>query len=90
MLIRFSKKFSKQYERAGQKTRLAFNKRLKLFFKNPFAPQLHNHPLTGKLSDYRSINITGDWRAIYSEYQDNKGEIIIIFEILGTHSQLYK
>lgn len=90
MLVRFSKKFSKQYEKAGQKVRLAFDTRLKLFFENPFSPQLHSHPLTGKLSGYRSINITGDWRAVYSEYKNNKRETVIVFEVLGTHSQLYK
>jgi mRNA-degrading endonuclease YafQ of YafQ-DinJ toxin-antitoxin module len=38
---------------------------------------------------YRSINVTGDWRALYSEQQQN-GKEIIVFEMLGTHSQLYQ
>ncbi|GAI64559.1 unnamed protein product, partial [marine sediment metagenome] len=35
---------------------------------------------------YRSINITGDWRALYSKPDKD----IIIFEALGIHSQLYR
>lgn len=89
MNIRFARKFKKQYAKAGSKIRSAFDKRLRLFLQNPFDPQLYNHSLTGKYLNYRSINITGDWRAIYSEHKDLKDEKIIIFELLGTHSQLY-
>ncbi|MBI2330404.1 type II toxin-antitoxin system mRNA interferase toxin, RelE/StbE family [Candidatus Daviesbacteria bacterium] len=59
--------------------------RLELFIINQFHPQLNNHSLTGKYKGNRSINITGDWRAIYSEEKDS-----VIFELLGTHSQLYR
>ncbi len=89
MQVRFSRHFSKHYDKVAFNIKSAFDKRLKLFLKNPYYPQLNNHSLKGKYSGYRSINITGDWRALYSEHfqQDNK---IVIFEILGTHSQLYK
>lgn len=46
--------------------------------------------LTGKLAPYRSINITGDWRALYSEDVDDEGNKTFIFEALGAHSQLYR
>ncbi len=86
MKIRFGKKFSKQYQKASVPIKNAFDQKLRLFMQNPFSPTLNNHPLSGKLSGYRSINITGDWRAIYSEQKENN---LIIFELLGTHSQLY-
>lgn len=89
MKIKFAKKFVKQYEKADQKVKDAAKKKLELFRNNPSHPQLKNHPLTGRLADYRSINITGDWRALYSEYKDNEGNIVIVFEVIGTHSQLY-
>lgn len=85
MQIRFAKKFSKQYDKADHKIKTAFQNRLKLFLTNPFNPQLKNHALTGNFSGFRSINVTGDWRAIYSEKNS-----MVIFEVLGTHSQLYK
>ncbi|PJE58070.1 MAG: hypothetical protein COU81_02675, partial [Candidatus Portnoybacteria bacterium CG10_big_fil_rev_8_21_14_0_10_36_7] len=70
MSVRYSKKFVKQYEKTDTKIRKAFEKRLKIFLKNHSNPQLRNHPLKGELSGYRSINITGDWRALYSEIKE--------------------
>lgn len=90
MEIRFSARFRKQYDKANQKIKTAFHQRLELFKQDLFHLQLNNHQLTGKLKGYRSINVTGDWRAIYLEYKDKRGKQIIVFEMLGTHSQLYK
>jgi addiction module RelE/StbE family toxin len=86
MEVRFSRQFVKQYNRAPVRIRQAFNNRLKIFFMNPYAFSLNNHQLLGKLKGLRSINVTGDWRALYSR-QDG---VLIVFEVLGTHSQLYK
>lgn len=85
MPTNFAKTFSKQYGKAGRKIRSAFDERLELFLLDPFHPLLNNHALTGKYKGMRSINVTGDWRAIYSENKE-----AVIFELLGTHSQLYK
>jgi len=63
----YSKKFEKQLRKAPLKIKEAFRKRRAMFAENPFHPQLNNHYLTGTFKGYRSINITGDWRAIYSE-----------------------
>lgn len=89
MHLRFGGKFSKTYDKAPYKIRDAFDTRLKLFLENQYHPQLNNHPLSGKYRGYRSINVTGDWRAIFSEQEEDNG-IVIIFEVIGTHSQLYK
>lgn len=86
MRVRFSKKFAKQYEKAPQKIKDTFENRLKLFQRNQFNPTLNNHTLGGRFKGYRSINVTGDWRAVYSR----KNEDTIYFELLGTHSQLYR
>jgi addiction module RelE/StbE family toxin len=89
MQVNFSRKFVKGYEKATQEIKQAFDKRLDLLRKNPFHPQLNNHPLTGKYSGYRSINVTGDWRAIFSISRIDEEEIIT-FEIIDTHSNLYR
>jgi addiction module RelE/StbE family toxin len=86
MQISFSRNFAKQYKKASGKIQRNFDKKLKIFIKNPFESRLKNHSLKGILKDYRSINVTGDWRAIYSQPKKN----LVIFEALGTHSQLYK
>lgn len=83
--VDFSTRFLKQHKKASIEIKKAWLKRFKLFNQNAFHPQLNNHQLSGRYKGFRSINVTGDWRAIYSEYGDT-----IIFEILGTHSQLYK
>lgn len=83
--IDYSKKFLKQLKKAPLQIQIAFRNRFVRFLKDPFDPVLNNHALTGDYLGKRSINITGDWRAIFSEENG-----VIIFDLLGTHSQLYK
>lgn len=90
MPARFSRKFSKQYDKADSKIKKAFDKRLKIFLQDSFSPVLNNHGLTGQYASYRSINVTGDWRAIFCEQKEAGGTKIVTFVALGTHSQLYK
>lgn len=90
MKVKFGRKFVKQYDKADQKIKNAVKKRVAIFRTNQLFPILKNHQLTGKYSIYRSINITGDWRALYTQYRNEEGETVVLFEILGTHSQLYK
>jgi len=45
---------------------------------------LRDHQLKGKYKQYRSINITGDYRALYLLRGDEA-----IFDVVDTHSQLY-
>ncbi|MDO8497293.1 MAG: type II toxin-antitoxin system mRNA interferase toxin, RelE/StbE family [bacterium] len=87
--IDLSKTFIKQLKKAPIEIRLQFRKRFELFLNNPHTLSLRNHSLKGKHIGLRSINITGDWRALYSERME-KDKMIVIFELLGTHSQLYK
>lgn len=86
MKIKYSRGFKKQYTKGPKKIKQAFKNRRNLFLKNPYHLTLNNHSLGGKFKGYRSINITGDWRAIYSQ----KSSKTVIFEALGIHSQLYK
>lgn len=83
--VSYSKQFQKQLKKAPTEIKAAFLKRRYQFQQNPFSPQLNNHKLSGRLGGFRSVNITGDWRAIYSENSE-----AITFEIIGTHSDLYK
>ena len=89
MLLTFSKRFAKQRDKVPRSIQIALRERIKLFSKDLFHPLLKNHALIGQYKGYRSINVTGDWRAIYSERKINDQKIII-FEILGTHSELYQ
>ncbi len=85
MKIYFHKNFKKALKKlkSGEKKKL--KERLKTFLDDEFNPILNNHPLRGKYKAYRSINITGDLRAIYKRKSFRR----IIFVVLGTHSDLY-
>ena len=85
MKIRFHKNFEKQYRKLKKKEQEKVQQKLELFLENPYRSQLNNHPLKGKYTDYRSINITGDLRAIYKFI----GEDECIFVIIDSHSNLY-
>jgi addiction module RelE/StbE family toxin len=58
-----------------------------VFLNCPNHPILKNHYLIGQLKGYRSININGDWRAIFEELDNSQ---IAYFVAIGTHSQLYR
>ena len=87
--IDYSKKFEKQLKKAPVEIKEAFLQRRRAFSKDPFDPILNNHALTGNHLGKRSINVTGDWRAVYSEQTNEEGEKAFTFHLLGTHSQLY-
>jgi addiction module RelE/StbE family toxin len=84
MTIGYSKAFLKQAKKLSPELRNKVQLNIKLFVENPLNPVLRNHTLKGKYKDYRSIDITGDVRALYLQ---NDSEVI--FDAVGTHSQLY-
>lgn len=85
MQIFFSKRFRKQFHKLPPNIRRQFDERLKLFLSDPTHPRLRVHPLRGQYAGYWSMNISGDVRALYLR----RGEEVIIFALIGTHSQLY-
>lgn len=86
MTIRYSKQFVKQLAKQPVKVQKATYLRIRLFEENPYDPLLRNHALRGKLKGMYSINITGDVRAIYEIIDDDT----YVYQMVGTHSQLYK
>jgi addiction module RelE/StbE family toxin len=82
----FHKQFKKQYKKAPTIIRRNFDERLQIFVRDRTHIILNNHPLAGERKGEWSINVTGDWRAIY-EYVDDSA---IIFLEINTHGNLYK
>lgn len=80
-----TKNFDKQFAKLSEKLRNQFKQKVELFERDRTTAQLRDHALKGRYLGYRSINITGDIRALYYE----QGESIIIFAFIGSHSQLY-
>ncbi len=84
MTISYSKNFVKQAKKLSPELRRKLLERVELFNENPLHPTLRNHQLKGKYKEYRSIDITGDMRALYLQKEHDT-----IFDVIGTHSQLY-
>jgi addiction module RelE/StbE family toxin len=86
MIIYFHRTFRKKYSKLKIKQKNIAEKRLSIFKKDEFNFILNNHSLLGKYRNYRSINISGNIRAIYKKIDEDS----IIFTEIGTHSELYK
>lgn len=84
MNIEYSKNFRKSYKKCDAFIRAKIKERITLFEENAFHPLLNNHSVDPTFENARSINITGDYRAIYVE--ENSA---VIFIEIGTHSELY-
>lgn len=85
MIIRYLPKFKKQYKKLPPKLQQQFDERLQLFVVDPTLPMLRVHPLNGTFKGYWSMNVNSDIRALYIM----DGEAIIIFALIGSHSQRY-
>lgn len=83
--ILLQKCFEKKYAKLPQKIKAAFKERRDLFLENMYNPILDNHSVEKAYPGCRSIDITGDYRAIFFE----EGEVVT-FIAIGTHAQLYK
>lgn len=87
MKIEYSKRFIKDFKRCPEYIKNKLKSRLEIFIQDQNDVILNNHLLLGELKGYRSINITGDWRAIFEDIDNGE---IAYFVSIGTHSQLYK
>lgn len=85
MKLFFRRGFEKNLKNAPQKIQDAFYDRLDLFLNDQYHFLLRNHRLFGFYNGKRSINVTSDWRALYSV--DDKGDVY--FSHLGRHADLY-
>ena len=88
MKPKFSKQFLKAYRKSPKKVQFKVDSIMVVFLINPQSAELRNHQLSGFYQGCRSIDITGDWRAVYREVVFD-GERRAYFVALGTHSQLY-
>ncbi len=85
MKVYSSKKFVKKYRNLPLRIQEKFDNQILLFVENQFDKRLNNHPLQGKLRGYRSIDVTGDIRAVFRDLDESS----IFFITIGSHSKLY-
>lgn len=84
MRIALHRSFEKKFIRLDENIRKKFKERKNLFLENPFNPILNNHSVEKRFPGCRSINITGDYRAIFKTQ-----EATTIFINIGSHSDFY-
>ena len=77
----FKKSFKKK-DKFIQKKAL---ERIELFRKDPFNIVLNNHALNGEHENKRSFNVTGDYRILFYNFNENT----IVLTDIGTHPELY-
>ena len=89
MIIKYSPTFLGSLKKADVRIRKSFKEKLLIFSKDPNDLELDNHILKKPYQGLRSIDITGDWRAIYEERSEGE-EVVAYFILLGTHRKLYQ
>lgn len=86
MNVVFHKRFDKMASKLSVKVKAKMVERITLFSKDPLSSTLRNHALNTPYKGSYSIDITGDYRAIYQLVDDETA----LFTHIGTHSQLYR
>ena len=86
MNVIFHKRFEKTAQKLPPKVKQKMAEHISLFANDPLNRQLRNHALNTPYKGSYSIDITGDYRAIYELVDDDTA----LFTHIGTHSQLYR
>lgn len=84
MITYSSKGFRRSINKLEQKLIKQCKDRIDLLLVDPYNPILNNHQLHGEYAGCRSINITGDYRAIFQIEPH-----VIRFIAVGTHHELF-
>lgn len=77
--------FKRQYKKLSREMQNKVDERLALLVSDDRHPLLNDHKLGPPFEDYRSINITGDYRLVYKRI----GSDTYFLRAVGTHHQLY-
>jgi len=85
MTVRYHLRFLKTFRKLPAPIQDKFFARLRIFLMEPFHPLLNNHSVEAAYPKWRSINVTGDYRALFEVVNDDT----VVFMKIGTHSELY-
>ena len=77
--------FDKSFKKKGKSIQKKALERIRLFREDPYNMLLNNHPLSGEHKKERSFNVTGDYRIIFYNIDENTACLVDI----GTHPELY-
>jgi len=79
------KKNIKRYFSMHPEMESRIRSKLKVFVKNPYAPELRNHKLSGQLKGLRAIIVEYDCRIVFAFIGKDAALLIGV----GTHDELY-
>lgn len=85
MKLEYNRSFKKDYKKLSEKLRIQVGVRIELFKEDKFNPTLNNHAIHHPYEGCRSINVSGDIRALFEIDDDT-----VTFIRVGTHPELYK
>ncbi len=85
MKVVLHKNFKKKFKKLSPKIKQKFFQMVDLFLEDKFNRILNNHSVDAVYPGWRSINITGDVRALYEERSESQ----VLFMRIGTHPELY-
>ncbi|MDF1569644.1 MAG: type II toxin-antitoxin system mRNA interferase toxin, RelE/StbE family [Spirochaetaceae bacterium] len=86
--LEWSSRFEKSLKKwiaKHPKSREMIKQKLELFITDPYAPDLKNHKLSGRLKGLRAISAGYDCRIVFSFVEENTALLIAI----GTHDEVY-
>ena len=86
LIATFSKNFKKSFKKKDKFVQEKARKRIRLLREDPSDVLLNNHKLQGEYEGLNSINITGNFRAIFKYIDEDH----IVLTDIGTHTELYK
>ena len=84
--IIYTKDFKKSFKKKDKFIQKKVLERIRLFREDSFNVLLDNHKLKGEYDGSSSINITGDFRAIFKYIKEDT----VVFLDIGTHTELYE
>lgn len=80
-----SRKFEKQFAQLPRGIKVKAARAFEVFVHDPSDHTLRAHPLVEKWRGYISIDVTGEYRAVYVHVDEQ----VVQFVAIGTHSELY-
>lgn len=83
--IDYSKLFRKEFSKTAKPIKLKALERINELRTGKENPLHDIHPLHGEYAEYRSCNVTGDWRIIFRIENST-----LFLRRIGTHPQLYE
>ena len=86
LTIHPSSRFKRSFKKLPSTIKKNFNKRIEIFYQDPFDPILETHKLKGKLDEYYSFYLCDGYRVLFDFVES---EVILLVNV-GSHDDYKK